>query len=96
MRDPRVDQVADAIEQRYPGTIVVISPCPSPDDPDIDWMLDVLNLQIEHQLDVVKFAFELSDRLFAGEDRPFLVGGVTPEWTALHYAKYLHGEPARP
>jgi len=96
MRDRRIDQIADAIEARFPGTLVVISRCPAPDEPDIDWMLDVLDLPIEKHREMTKFCIELGDRLFPGEYHPFLVGGVTPEWTALHYSKYLHGEPARP
>jgi hypothetical protein len=96
VRDPRIDQIADAIEAKYPGTLVVISRCPAPDEPDIDWMLDVLNLPVERNLEMVGFAIESGDRLFPGEFHPFLVGGVTPEWAAQEYAKYLNGAPARP
>jgi hypothetical protein len=96
MRDKRIDQIADAIESHFPGTIVVIERCPSPDDPDIDWLLDVLNLPLERHRELTMFAMRLGDELFGEGGLPFLTGGVTPEWTALHYAKYLQGEPARP
>ena len=96
MRDPRIDQIADEIERRFSGTIVVISPCPAPDEPDVDWMMDVLNLPLERHRELTRFTLELGDRLFPGENHPFLAGGVTPEWTELHYSQYLHGTPARP
>ena len=96
MRDKRIDQIADAVEKRFPGTLVVISPCPSPDDPDIDWMLDVLNLPLEQHRELMSFTTRLSDELFGEYVCPFLVGGVSPEQTAIEYAKYLQGEPARP
>jgi hypothetical protein len=96
VRDPRIDQIADAVERHFPGTVVVISRCPSPDDPDIDWLLDVLNLPEGRDRELTTFTLKLGIELFGENDIPFLAGGHTPEWTALHYSQYLNGEPARP
>ena len=96
MRDPRIDRVADAIEKAFPGTTVVIERCPSPDDPDIDWFLHVLNLAPDRQREVTNLSLRLGIDLFGETSIPFLVGGVSPESTALHWDMYLHGEPARP
>lgn len=96
MRDPGVDRIADAIERRFPGTTVVITPCPSPDDPDKDWMFDVLHLPLEMHRDLTIFSTELGDELFGYGCMPIMVGGVTSEHAALEYSKYLAGAPARP
>jgi hypothetical protein len=97
MRDPRIDQIADAIEKRFPETTVVIRRCPSPDDPDIDWTLHALNLPLDQHEELAEFSLRLGTELFGENQLPYLEGGVTPEWSALHYSRYLGGEEsARP
>jgi len=86
VRDERIAEVATAVERRFPDTRVVIRPCPSPEDPDIEWMLFVTNCRPADEDELGRFTLELGIRLFGESSIPFLSLAVTPEWIAQNDA----------
>ena len=86
MRDPRIDQVARAVEQKFPGTSVAVRPSPSPDDPDVEWMLYVTGVPAADEDDLGWFTLDLGIELFGESSIPFMALAVTPEWLAQNDA----------
>jgi len=93
VRDQRIAEVANAVERRFPGARVVIRPCPSPEDPDIEWILFVTNCPPSEEDELGRFTLELGIGLFGESSIPFLSLAVTPEWIAQYDAGAA--DPAR-
>ena len=95
MTDPRIDEVASAVERRFPGTKVVVRPCPSPEDPDIESMLFVTGCSPADEDELGRFTLELGVRLFGETSIPFLALAVTPQWIERNDARAADSAHAR-
>jgi hypothetical protein len=94
MSDPRVCEVASAVERRFPGARVQIALDPDPLVVRIPIFTILLDADRERLRDAKRFALDLTFRTFPGQSVPYLVRAVTPE-TEARYQREVAKELAQ-
>lgn len=89
MRDPRIDQVVEAIRREFPGTTVVTARCPDPDARDIECMVYALNAPQELTRRVAQFGLARAYQLWGDEPVPILVDAIDPAQSSLFFGELL-------
>src|SRR5262245_22127202 len=91
MKDRRLRKVIRAIEERYPGTSIVVTP--APDDPANDVMLEVLFAPRHLHREIARFGMSFGHDLYGEDPLQFLVMPVVPEHSEARRAAVRMARP---
>ena len=89
MSDSRLDPLLVRLRAEFPNNVVAIRPYQSPDDPSIEYSIDILGVSDDDLIDVSRRAWELAFDLFGTGPVFFMMTSVDKENSAKFYAKEL-------
>lgn len=86
--------VIRTIEARFPGSRVIVEPFGVPEDPEIRWILRVLNVREKDTPLVLDFGIDLAIDLYGKMPIPFSLSPMGPRGTARFLSLRRRAEDA--
>lgn len=84
-----MDRFLERLRQAYPEYPISVQRYSSPDDPTIEYFIDILLVPDEKLHDTNWDAWGLAEEVYGEQSMPFLMSAVNPETSAEHAADDL-------